>query len=101
MRKYYLQKQSRKVLHTRNAVRKDDVTPEAASMVGPNIDWDCADRIAIASLKDHLSMIRKRNEQISLQTAEKPSKYLQEDFVYNLRLIEALITVLSYYGYDE
>lgn len=102
MWKYYLQKQQpRKVLQSGTTNREDDMTTRDVSpLQGLIIDWDSADRITVASLKDHLDSVKKHNERISLQTAEKPSKHLQEDFVYNLRLIEALTLVLSYYGHE-
>ena len=103
MWKYHLQKQrQRKVLQSRVTDREDDVKTQVfeSPVLGPRIEWECADSIAVASLKDHLNLIKERNERISLETAEKPSKHLQEDFVYNLRLIEALTIVLSYYGHE-
>ncbi len=90
-------------MQSRTSTREDDMKlrdQEPSPLQGLIIDWDTADRITVASLKDHLDSIRKHNERISLQTAEKPSKHLQEDFVYNLRLIEALTVVLSYFGHE-
>ena len=102
MWKYYLQKQRpRKVLQSRVTSREDDMsTKDVSSLQGLTIDWESADRITVTCLLDHLDSVKKHNERISLQTAEKPSKHLQEDFVYNLRLIEALTVVLSYYGHE-
>jgi len=104
MWKYYLQKQRpRKILQSRDSDEKDDMKlkdQEPAPLQGLIIDWDTADRITVASLKDHLNSVKNHNERISLQTAEKPSKHLQEDFVYNIRLIEAMTVVLSYFGHE-
>jgi hypothetical protein len=57
------------------------------------IDIETAERLALISLKDHQKYIKKELKQF------KKGSYLHpEDVVYNTRLLEALDTVIKYYG---
>lgn len=57
------------------------------------IDIETAERLALISLKDHQKYIKKE-----LKDFKKGSYLHPEDVVYNTRLLEALDTVIKYYG---
>lgn len=57
------------------------------------IDIETAERIALVSLKDHQAYIKKE-----LKDHKKGGYMHPEDVVYNIKLLEALNTVVKYYG---
>lgn len=66
------------------------------SIKGMKIDYETADRITIASLKDSRKYLKKE-----LKQSAKGKCYLHpEDEVYNARLIEALTIILNYHGVE-
>lgn len=57
------------------------------------IDYETAERITLSCLKDHRVHIKKELK------AFKKGEYMHpEDVVHNTRLLEALETVVEYYG---
>jgi hypothetical protein len=64
------------------------------SIKGLEIDYDTADRITIAALKDSRKYLKKE-----LKRGAKGKCYLHpDDEVYNTRLIEAINIILDYHG---
>lgn len=57
------------------------------------IDIETAERITLVSLKDHQAYIKKE-----LKRHKKGEWMHPEDVVYNIQLLEALNTVVKYYG---
>lgn len=57
------------------------------------IDYETAERICLLSLKDHQAYIK--NE---LKDHKKGGYMHPEDVVYNTQLLEALNTVVKYFG---
>lgn len=57
------------------------------------IDIETAERIALVTLKDHQSYLKKE-----LKRHRKGDWMHPEDVVYNTQLLEALKVVIDYYG---
>lgn len=62
---------------------------------GLELDFEVADKIALASMKDHLKYLNKE-----VRDHEKKGAYMHpEDYANSkLKLIPALETLISYYG---
>ena len=61
---------------------------------GLELDWEIADKITLASMKDHLAYLQK-------ELAEhKEGHYMHPEDVYNseYKIIPALETLIAYYG---
>ena len=62
---------------------------------GLTLDWEIAEKIALASMKDQLEYLKKE-----LKDHKKKGAYMHPEDVYNTehKLIPALKTLIAYYG---
>ena len=63
------------------------------------LDWETADRITLASLKDMLKHIEKENRRIKKQMkSDEVAEYVKSDYASNAEHIIAFKKVIKYYG---
>lgn len=62
------------------------------------LDYETADRITVDNLKQTFEQLKEDNDRISDNNALNYNKNQAEDYMYNIRLIESIKVVLSYFG---
>jgi len=62
------------------------------------IDWETSDRITISNLMQTYYDTKEFNDSIAISNSENPSKHFAEDYMYNMRLLDSIKVVLSYFG---
>jgi hypothetical protein len=66
---------------------------------GLTIDWETADKITLASLKDMLKILEKDNKVLGKKMkSAKLAEYEKQDYVNNQEYIVAVKIVVKYYG---
>ena len=65
---------------------------------GLELDYEVADKITVINLKDARETLIKENN--LLESLERMEDYQLADFGYNHNLINAIGTILNYYGED-
>lgn len=65
---------------------------------GLELDYDTADKITVLNLKDARENLIKENKRLT--SLDRIPDYQLSDYGYNCNMIQALNTVLHYYGED-
>ena len=75
-----------------------------SALEGIKIDFDTADRITVAVLKDDYVMVRENIKHIERCMMVEPNipEYIEQDYKYDKKLLKAIKRVLAYHmSHDE